>query len=161
VGLTLGETEAFKEHYRRGYADQLIFLNGRILKAIDSIVSKYSPDNRPVIILQGDHGPGLRVNTQSHNHEFVWERTGILNAYLLPQGSAFDVRSDITPANTFRVVFNGLFDAGLPMLPDKTLHSTYAAPWNCDELLEEQMRPPEGYAEQPEIQPGLLRAGGD
>jgi hypothetical protein len=36
----------------------------------------------------------------------------------------------ITSVNTFRVIFNSVFEAGLPLLPDESYFSTYDDPFN-------------------------------
>ena len=49
------------------------------------------------------------------------EKFGILSAYHLPgvDPEAAGLYPSITPVNSFRVVFNTYFDAGLPLLPDE------------------------------------------
>jgi hypothetical protein len=42
----------------------------------------------------------------------------ILNAYFLPGVSHRHLYPSITPVNSFRLVFNLYFHAGLPLLPD-------------------------------------------
>src|SRR6266849_1590823 len=49
----------------------------------------------------------------------------ILNAYYLPGGGSSALYDTITPANSFRVVFNYYFQAGLPLLEDKCYFSTF------------------------------------
>jgi hypothetical protein len=62
----------------------------------------------PVIIIQGDHGRGDDPNT----------RTDILNAYYLPRGGSKLVYPQITPVNTFRIIFNYYFGGKFKLLPD-------------------------------------------
>jgi hypothetical protein len=74
----------------------------------------------PVIILQGDHGSiGSKPNT----------RTTIFNAYYLPGGSAQALHDDISPVNTFRVVFNTLFGGNYSLLDDVSYYSVYSTPF--------------------------------
>jgi hypothetical protein len=69
----------------------------------------------PIIILQSDHGqrplhPGIVIGDDE------WHK--ILNAMYLP-GMDYDTLSDnISPVNTFRLIFNHYFDANYPMLED-------------------------------------------
>jgi len=42
----------------------------------------------------------------------------ILNAYHVPKAAATDLYPTMTPVNTFRLIFNTYFSAGLKMLPD-------------------------------------------
>src|SRR5690606_20516760 len=74
----------------------------------------------PVIIIQGDHGPGGRLKWKSPGDSCYAERTSILNAYYLPDGADALLFPNITPVNSFRVVLNAYFGADLEMLPGKS-----------------------------------------
>jgi hypothetical protein len=101
-----------------GYREQVIYLNDRVAKAVEQIVK--ASEVPPIIVLQGDHGPGHGSST---------DRMSILNAIRLPAG--FEPISDsLSPVNTFRLVFNSVFGADTPLLPDKSFFSTYDAPYN-------------------------------
>jgi hypothetical protein len=79
----------------------------------------------PVIIVQGDHGPGSLLNWRSPSRTCLWERTGILNAYYLPEGGKNLLYPAITPVNSFRVVLNAYFGANLQMLPNRTYFTSH------------------------------------
>lgn len=98
--------------YKRGYADQVAYINTRILEVVDALlVNSATP---PVIILQGDHGSPRVAG---------WE-TAILNAYYLPDASGMAMLyPSISPVNSFRVIFNAYFGANLPLLPDTSYRS--------------------------------------
>jgi hypothetical protein len=110
--------------YQRGYAAQLEYLNRRVLAVVDEILARSGPDNLPVIILQGDHGPASLYAT-GYDPAFIRERMAILNAYFIPPDVHCELYDTITPVNTFRVLFNGLFDARLPLAPDESHFSSY------------------------------------
>jgi hypothetical protein len=48
------------------------------------------------------------------------EKFRILNSYYLPGIDDHGLYQTISPANSFRLIFNKYFDAGLPMLPDRS-----------------------------------------
>ena len=53
----------------------------------------------------------------------------ILNAYLLP-GEVYDnLYQDITPVNTFRLIFNQYLGTDLEILKDESYYSTRARPY--------------------------------
>ncbi|MFP3854755.1 MAG: sulfatase-like hydrolase/transferase [Anaerolineales bacterium] len=114
-----GEDEERQEWYRQGYQDQIAYLNDRIIPMLESILE--SSDTPPVIILQGDHGPEEGSSR---------DRMSILNAYYLPEGGVDAIYPEITPVNSFRLVFNQAFGADLPLLPDRSLFSTYNRPYD-------------------------------
>lgn len=107
--------------YLRGYSAQIEFVNRQLEQVIEAILAN-SPQP-PIIILQGDHGPGSRLVWDSPSQTCLWERTPILNAYYLPAGGKRLLYPSISPVNSFRVVLNTSFGTRLPLLPDKTYFS--------------------------------------
>ena len=108
------------------YVGQIEYLNRQLEEIVTVILGKSS---RPtIIVIQSDEG-----FSSSQYFEHLWardytsiytnthilkERAYILNAYYLPEG--FDsLYSDISPVNTFRVIFNEHLDGDFELLPDK------------------------------------------
>jgi hypothetical protein len=117
-----------RDEYAKKYRDQLIFVNNKITAAVDKIISKSS---RPtIIILQGDHGPGSMLDWENLYNSNVKERLSILNAYYLPEGGPQEIYDDITPVNTFRIIFNHYFGADLELLEDKCYFSSWRSIYN-------------------------------
>lgn len=110
-----------------GYRDQLIYLNKRILPILKEIIA--ASDIPPIIILQGDHS-GVREDPQQRMH--------ILNAYYLPGGGDKLLYENITPVNTFRLIFNYYFGASYPLLPDASYFSTYKRPFDFTLIQDER-----------------------
>lgn len=110
-----------------GYLNQLQFIEKSIIGSIANIL-RTSP-RPPVIILQSDHGPDL------YNSNFVMDlremvppevvrtRFEILNAYYLPGKSGREIYDNISPVNSFRVVFNMYFNGGFKVLDDRSYYS--------------------------------------
>lgn len=111
-----------REDYLTGYREQLQFLNVLLIESIDNILA--ASEVPPIIILQADHGPGAYLRWDDIMESNFEERSGILNALLLP-GSPPDVLyPTMSPVNTFRLVLSLYFDADLPPLEDCTYFST-------------------------------------
>ncbi len=91
------------------YADASAFISKALIPRLQQLIRE-SP-NPPVIVLQGDHGPWTANNS--------W-RLSILNAYYLPGIDHGLLYPDISPVNTFRVVFNSYFGTDYPLLEDKS-----------------------------------------
>ncbi len=124
-GYSLGDGDDFEgdvREYRRGYAGQVQFADRMLEDAIDSLLA--NSKKPPVIILQGDHGPGSNLDWSSPDDSCLWERTSIFNAYYLPGGSD-ELYPEISPVNSFRVVLNAFFGADLPLLPDRTYFTSH------------------------------------
>ncbi len=120
--------ELSPEEYSAAYRAQVIFLNQRLLPLLRTILAESDPP--PIIILQGDTGPG-RV---SHSG-----RMAILSAFYLP-GYESELPSSLTPVNNFRLVFNAYFQASFSLLEDASYFSLYTAPYDF-ELLPNQCKP--------------------
>lgn len=109
--------------YEKGYLNQLSFINTQMLDVVDAILEKSA--ELPIIIIQGDHGPGNYVDAQSGTPPCFYERFAILNAYYLPGIDPGSVPADITPVNTFRLIINQYFAADLELLPN---HQYFSLP---------------------------------
>jgi hypothetical protein len=129
-----GDGEAFggaPAEYQQQYIEQLIFINTQMQIAIDSILEK-SP-HPPIILIQGDHGPGSLLARDSVDRTCLLERSAILNAYYLPD--SFPALSrDISPINSFRVILNTYFGANLDLLPNHTYFSPQSWPYDFTDI---------------------------
>ncbi len=123
-GTYVTKAQERKRSYAENYTNQVLAANAMIERIVETILQK-SP-SPPVIIVQGDEGP---YPPGTGREEFDWrtatqtqllEKTGILNAYYLPGVDTHVLYPTISPVNSFRVVFNEYFDAGMPLLPDRT-----------------------------------------
>jgi len=102
-----------------GYTNQVTYLNKRLLPILDEIIA--GSETPPIIILQADHG-WARDEPE--------RRMRILNAYYLPAGGDQRLYENISPVNTFRLIFNNYFDAGFPLLDDLSYYSAMSSPYN-------------------------------
>jgi hypothetical protein len=108
--------------YRASYLAQLTYDNQLVLKMIDGILSN-SP-TPPIIIVQGDHGPGIFSDFDNLENTCLYERYSILNAYYLPGSYESDaIPQDISPVNTFRLIFSEYLGLDYPPLPEKRYFS--------------------------------------
>lgn len=115
------------EEYQMGYTAQLTFLNQKLSKMISDILRQSA--NPPIIILQGDHGPGSYFNMEELDDSCLRERYSILNTYFFPDKDYSQLYPTITPVNSFRVILNQYFDAKLELLEDRNYYSTWSAPY--------------------------------
>lgn len=82
-------------------------------KIVENILSQYSPDEIPIIVLQSDHG-ARNKGTSNLGSKILEEfsedyKTSILNAMLLPGCEEISLSDDFNPINTFPVVFDCVF----------------------------------------------------
>jgi hypothetical protein len=116
-----------REQYLEGYRGQLTFINDRVAAVLDDLLAQSS---RPaIIIVQGDHGPGSLLDWDDPDNTYFKERLTILNAYLLPGPAAVEPYDEITPVNTFRLIFDNYFGTDLPLLEDESYFSTWDQPY--------------------------------
>ncbi len=107
-----------REEYLQGYVNQVQYVNQMLERTLREILASSNP--APIIIIQGDHGPGAFFNQQSLADTYLPERTSILNAYYVPPAVALDLYPEITPVNSFRLIFKDVFGANVDLLPDHT-----------------------------------------
>lgn len=108
------------------YADQITYLDKRLLEIIDSLLEKSDPE--PIIILQGDHGATIEYKELGIDPAY---RLGIFNAYYLPSSdNEFDnlastpnesMYPSISPVNTFRLIFDQYFNGDYDLLDDRSI----------------------------------------
>jgi hypothetical protein len=115
---------------KKAYTDQISFLNKKMEEIIDHIIAN-SPQ-RPIIIIQADHG-----SASSSYHDIVdeqitgfpeprmEERFPILNAYYVPESVRIHLYPNISPVNTFRLIFSEYFGLKYDLLPDNSYFSWY------------------------------------
>ena len=119
--FTLAETEDLSDDpsYITGYINQVEFINNEMQSVLETILADSTMP--PIIILQGDHGPGRFSATG---------RMAILNAFYLPDRSNPPIYEEISPVNTFRIVLNEYFGSEYPLLDDISYYSTYQTPYD-------------------------------
>lgn len=123
---------ASRAEYLQGYAGQARFISRRILSAVDSILAR--SERPPVIVIQGDHGPGSRLVQESFEQSFVPERMRILNAYHLPGDGGEALYPEITPVNTFRVILNAYLGGSNSLLEDRSFFSIWPRPYDFHDV---------------------------
>lgn len=116
-----------KQKYIEKYRNQLIYINEKLQKAVDQILS--NSNTPPIIILQSDHGPGAMLQRENPSETCMKERMSILNAYYLPKNGKKLLYESITPVNSFRVIFNYYFKANYKILKDISYFSTWPKPY--------------------------------
>jgi hypothetical protein len=107
-----------REDYRRGYTEQLAYINTAILNMLRQLTQDSL--QQPVILLQGDHGPRSVMEWGSPSSDAMREAMAILNAYYLPGADTSSLYDKITPVNSYRVLFNTYFNMGYEILPDRS-----------------------------------------
>ena len=113
--------------YQNGYSDSarhyiphLQYTNQVVDRVTDSLLALYSGQDL-VIIIQGDHG----FKFQEADPLYDQESCKILYAvYCSDRRYAWWPRS-LSIVNSFRIVFNKYFQAGLPLLPDHSYNLYY------------------------------------
>ncbi|MBN2443455.1 MAG: hypothetical protein JXJ04_18985 [Spirochaetales bacterium] len=128
-----------RENYYRGYSGQVTYITKLLKIMIERIFERYT-ENKPVIIIQGDHGPGSGLKWGSLEETNIKERFSILHTYYLPDHEGNPAYNAITPINMFRVIFNTYLDARFPLLPRKNYFTLWALPYDFKDVT--QLLPP-------------------
>jgi len=122
-----GERPNVTKNRGEKYLDQLKFTNSKIKWLVNELLAKSSTP--PIIILQSDEGPGgeeipmieyLKYKGRLKNIVRLRLRCRILNAYYLPDVDKTIFYENISPVNTFRLIFNLYFGTKYELLEDTT-----------------------------------------
>ena len=116
---------------KNAYLNQLIYLTKILEETIENL--QENSDNQPIIIVQSDTGPSTNFGEVTNEMHQVG-RMSIFNAYYFPNGQYDLLYDDITPVNSFRVVFDSQFQTNYGMVEDKIFFSTYEKPYALIEL---------------------------
>ena len=121
-GECLLRSELTRRGQQGGYVGQLRYANRMIADMVEHLLSQ---DDKPIIILQADEGPYPEsYRTSNRSWKLASERqlamkTGILNAFYFPDGDYSALYPEITPVNTFRLLFDKEFGTSFGLLPDR------------------------------------------
>ena len=118
--------------YQRQYIEQLTYINEKMELAIDAILEN-SP-TPPIILIQGDHGPGSLLARDSLEKTCLRERTSILSAYYFPGGRTQALYASISPINSFRILFNTYFGTRLQLKADRIFFSPQSWPYDFTDI---------------------------
>jgi hypothetical protein len=144
-GVALAHYEPFKladanhfikDHSRKayitGYRQQMQYINTLVLEAVDAILA--TSKTPPIIIIQGDHGPGAYLHWGSLEKTLPGERFSILSAYYFPDQDYSQLYPSISPINSFRVLLNKYFGENYKILPDRHYYSPWGYPFDFTEV---------------------------
>jgi hypothetical protein len=114
------------------YSEQFTYVMKRLGEAVDAILA--SSPRPPVIIIQGDHGPGSKLHHERVAYTDHEERLGVFDAWYVPEQYGWQPGEGGPVVNTFPQLFNALFDAGMPMLPPRYFFARMSGPYAYFEL---------------------------
>jgi hypothetical protein len=123
---------ANREEYVDGYRDQLTYITEATKNVIERILDNSS--TQPVIIIQGDHGPGSLLDHENLEQTNLGERMSILNAYLMSEVNSDLLYPNITPVNSFRLLFNAYLGTNYSLLEDRSYFSTIDQPFQFTDV---------------------------
>lgn len=117
-----------REKYHEEYGNQLTYLNSELKEIINSILA--NPERPTIIIIQGDHGPRSFLDWENIEKSNFKETLSILNAYYFHDGNYEQLYENISPVNSFRVIFKQYFDLDYELLDDRSYMSTWNTPYD-------------------------------
>lgn len=142
-----GLSEADSKFSPAGFRGQLSFTNDKIRGLVDNLLN-VPADQQPIIIIEADEGPYPDRYSKDQNG-FDWAtatpqeletKYGVLTAMYLPGEAPPDAPAmypDMTLINTFPIVLDRYFDAGIPLLPDKSYTSAaWVRPYDLTDVTE-------------------------
>ena len=102
---------------KEGYVNSVKFANKKVIQIVEQILTESAKP--PVIIIQADHGIGFDFDPNNPSNESIEQKMSIFSAYYLPGIEKNSSDNDITPVNTFRIIFNSYFNTNYDLLENK------------------------------------------
>lgn len=125
-----------REEYVKGYREQVEYMTERLKDLVEDVID-VPEDEKPIVILQSDHGPGSGLNWESPEETNLRERFAILNALYLPDLEVDPVYDDLSPVNSFRIVLDNYFGTDLGLLPDRHSFALFSRPFELTPITAE------------------------
>ena len=111
----------------------MIYLTKILKETIKNL--QENSDRQPIIIVQSDTGPSTGFpDTTSEVYQVG--RMSIFNAYYFPNQQYDLLFDDITPVNSFRIVFDTHFQTNYGLVDDRVFYITYEKPYELIEINE-------------------------
>ena len=132
--LVFGDGDHFPgtlEDYRKGYGEQVRFTMTRLVDLATRLKAGKTP---AIVVVHGDHGPGARYSHLSLDNTDVSERLPIFLGMHVEGLSDASMPSNMSPVNTFRLIFNFRFGSRLPLLANRSFYSTWNEPYRLAEV---------------------------
>ena len=123
--------ELFGRDFRKGYIDQLDFLNGELRKIISAILERSATP--PVILVASCRGTITALPAPASPESVPPERFANLLFAYLPEATSREnsaIYDTIGLANLLRVAFNNVFQTSLPLVPDGTVPGANENPFD-------------------------------
>ena len=114
----------------KAYLNQLIYLTKILKETVEQL--QENSDNQPIIIVQSDTGPSTNFGDTNEMHQVG--RMSIFNAYYFPNVQYDLLSDDITPVNSFRIIFDSHFQTNHGLVDDRVFYSTYEKPYTFIEI---------------------------
>jgi hypothetical protein len=118
--------------YDEYYGPQVVYLNTLVEATVRQILAQ--SQRPPIIIIQGDHGPGSLPGWNMPRRQLLEQHAILYAAYLPPSDRQTQppaqLYDSISPVNTFRVVLSTYFDTTMSLLPDRSYLSIWLHPYH-------------------------------
>ena len=129
--FTLADGSAFpgsSDEFRAGYAAQAEYT----LSVLHDLLGRWARLPRPpIVIVHGDHGPGLGYDIRRP----VGSNTdGRMAVFLGVSRGGYALLPPRSPVNVYRRLFNAAFGTSLPDLPDRSFVSSWPEPYALTEV---------------------------
>jgi len=83
-----------------------------------------SESDESIIIIQGDTGSSILNNPDIS--DYMKKRLSILYAIYIPNADTKSFSKNISPVNTYRIIFNNYFETNLEILDNRYYWHTYS-----------------------------------
>jgi hypothetical protein len=133
------DLETGRGGYITDYTNQVRYINSLVRDTVEKILSK--PGEKPIIIIQGDHGPRPIWYWNSLEHSDLATIFPILNAVYFPDQDYSNLYPGISSVNTFRLILDQYFGTQLGLLEDRSYFSMMRSPYHYIDITDQIENP--------------------
>lgn len=112
------------------YLEQAKFTEKAIASALEKVIEKAG--RSAIVVVQSDHGPAFFQRPGEDKNVFRYHRMRIFNALRVPQN--LTLPEQLSPVNTFRILFDNTFGCKLQDKENRAFLSSYESPFEFVEL---------------------------
>ena len=114
---------------KNAFVNQLKFTNKKTIEVVTKLLDS---EKQPIIIIQSDHGTAFTFNGSLKNwekpsNEMIEERMDSINFIFLPENKINIFSENITPVNTFSILFNHYFGTNFEIFEDRMYFGSSAS----------------------------------
>lgn len=120
------------ESYKKGYIDQLQWVNSQVIKTIDALLAPPGP--KPIVLVQADHGSKLGLDQNDLSKTDLQEAFAAFAAYRIDPAVREKLSDRVTPLRAIQAVYQSVTGQEDGLAEDRSFYSGFLKPYAFTEV---------------------------